>query len=360
MVNSKRDKNWVYSLLWYDEINSIPRPLLVDSDWKLIISWWWWWWSSTKYTINNQTGTSYTLVADDKWKLVTMNNSSANTLTIPAESSVNYDIWTYLYIYQKWSWQTSIEWASGVVINWVASSTISKQYWLIKLIKITSDVWSISWDLITNWLLNELVWYWDFSTNWSFPDKHWNNNWTINWATYSSNWKLNWCYSFDWSNDSISLWSSLKPWNWDFTLTFWIKTTTTTQWAIFSSSDINPYFALFTRTTPVLRFDIYDWSTNPHPEWFASFNNWNWHFVTCVRNWNNFELNMDNWTEVVSIASVWTLSANSISQFWKRNTSNYYNWSICEVWYWRRALWVTDLSNLYNNWNWLSYNKFTD
>ncbi|KKL81470.1 hypothetical protein LCGC14_1994450, partial [marine sediment metagenome] len=45
-------------------------------------------------TINAQTGTTYTLVLTDDGKLVTMNNASANTLTIPTDASVAFPIGT--------------------------------------------------------------------------------------------------------------------------------------------------------------------------------------------------------------------------------------------------------------------------
>ena len=40
--------------------------------------------------LNQQTGTSYTLVLTDLYKLVTMSNGSANTLTVPLNSSVAF------------------------------------------------------------------------------------------------------------------------------------------------------------------------------------------------------------------------------------------------------------------------------
>ena len=41
-----------------------------------------------------QTGTAYTLVLADAFKLVAMNNAAANTLTVPPNSSVAFPIGT--------------------------------------------------------------------------------------------------------------------------------------------------------------------------------------------------------------------------------------------------------------------------
>ena len=45
-----------------------------------------------KFTINEQTGTAYTLVGSDAGKLIKMTNAAANTLTVPPNSSVAFDI----------------------------------------------------------------------------------------------------------------------------------------------------------------------------------------------------------------------------------------------------------------------------
>lgn len=57
---------------------------------------------------NLQTGTSYELVLDDAGKVVEMNNSSANTLNIPANASVAFPIDTRIDVYQRGTGQTTI------------------------------------------------------------------------------------------------------------------------------------------------------------------------------------------------------------------------------------------------------------
>ena len=52
------------------------------------------------FTINEQTGTAYTLVGGDAGKLIKMTNAAANTLTVPPSSSVNFDIGATINVVQ--------------------------------------------------------------------------------------------------------------------------------------------------------------------------------------------------------------------------------------------------------------------
>jgi len=51
------------------------------------------------YSINAQTGTTYTVVAADAGAFITMNNASASTLKIPTDASVNFAIGSVLTAY---------------------------------------------------------------------------------------------------------------------------------------------------------------------------------------------------------------------------------------------------------------------
>lgn len=72
--------------------------------------------------INEQTGTSYTLVISDKGKLIIGNNGSANTITIPPNSSVPFPINTVVYFRQGGAGETSIVAGSGVTIDSAGSA----------------------------------------------------------------------------------------------------------------------------------------------------------------------------------------------------------------------------------------------
>lgn len=63
----------------------------------------------TQYAGQNlQTGTSYTLLLSDAGKIIEMNNASANTLTIPANSSVAFPVDTRIDVIQYGAGQTTI------------------------------------------------------------------------------------------------------------------------------------------------------------------------------------------------------------------------------------------------------------
>lgn len=98
--------------------------------------------------INEQTS-SYTLVLSDAGKMIDMNVASANTITIPPNSSVPFDIGTQIIIRQKGAGQTTITAGSGVTIN-VASSLglkLSEQYAVAGIIKVATDIWSAFGDI---------------------------------------------------------------------------------------------------------------------------------------------------------------------------------------------------------------------
>lgn len=93
-------------------------------------------------TENAQTGTSYTLVLTDAGKLVTMNNASANTLTVPPNSSVAFAVGTRIDVIQYGAGQTSIAAGSGVTIRSIDSMLdISDQYGGVTLWKKATDEW---------------------------------------------------------------------------------------------------------------------------------------------------------------------------------------------------------------------------
>lgn len=96
--------------------------------------------------INAQTGTSYTFALTDAGDLVTMNNASANTITVPPNSSVAFPVGTVLTVRQKGVGQTTIVEGSGVTIE-VASSKgllISERYEWASIVKEATNTWSIA------------------------------------------------------------------------------------------------------------------------------------------------------------------------------------------------------------------------
>lgn len=102
-------------------------------------------------TLNAQTGTTYTLVLTDNGRLVTLDNGSAITVTIPLNSSVAFATGAIVNIQQIGAGQVTVQGASGVTVTSTgATSTTPKtraQYSAISLLKTGTDSWTAIGDI---------------------------------------------------------------------------------------------------------------------------------------------------------------------------------------------------------------------
>lgn len=93
-------------------------------------------------SVNAQTGTSYTLVIGDAFKTVTMDNASANTLTIPTNASVAFSTGDRIDVIMKGAGVTTITGDTGVTVNGVsAGSGDLAQYGACSLLKVDTNTW---------------------------------------------------------------------------------------------------------------------------------------------------------------------------------------------------------------------------
>jgi hypothetical protein len=100
--------------------------------------------------INNQTGTSYTLELSDASRLIQMNNSSANTLTVPQDSVVNFPVGTRIDIVQTGTGQTTIQSVIQVTLNSFESATKLAGRWAAAtLIKTSTNTWTLIGNITT-------------------------------------------------------------------------------------------------------------------------------------------------------------------------------------------------------------------
>ncbi len=107
---------------------------------------------STALALNAQTGTTYTFVLTDANNtLVTASNASAQTYTIPPNSSVAYPIGSQINIIQIGAGQVSFAQGSGVTIaSNGATATAPKlrvQYSSASAIKVGTDSWYVIGDI---------------------------------------------------------------------------------------------------------------------------------------------------------------------------------------------------------------------
>lgn len=92
--------------------------------------------------INAQTGTSYTTVLSDDGKLITLDNASSITLTIPPNSSVAYGIGTQINLMALAAGVVTITAGAGVTIRSDGSKLkLNAQYAVATCLKIASDTW---------------------------------------------------------------------------------------------------------------------------------------------------------------------------------------------------------------------------
>jgi hypothetical protein len=87
---------------------------------------------------------NHTLELSDKYKLIDMNVAGDNTLTIPPNSAVNFDIGTAILLSQYGAGQTSILAGSGVTLRSESSwLKLFARYCGVVLIKIDTDEWYV-------------------------------------------------------------------------------------------------------------------------------------------------------------------------------------------------------------------------
>lgn len=97
---------------------------------------------------NAQTA-SYTLVLADDGKIVEISNASANTLTVPPNSSVAFPIGTQITILQTGAGQTTLTAGAGVTINATPGLKLRAQWSSVTLIKRGTDTWVALGDLMS-------------------------------------------------------------------------------------------------------------------------------------------------------------------------------------------------------------------
>lgn len=93
--------------------------------------------------INAQTGTTYTAVLADDGKLVTCDNGSAITFTIPTNASVAFGIGTQINIMQLGAGQITINGAGVTFRSQGSKLKTNGQYAVATCCKIATDTWVV-------------------------------------------------------------------------------------------------------------------------------------------------------------------------------------------------------------------------
>jgi trimeric autotransporter adhesin len=90
---------------------------------------------------------SYTLVLADKNKIVEMSVATANTLTVPPNSSVAYPVGSQINILQTGAGQTTVTAGAGVTVNATPGLKIRTQWSYATLVKRATDTWVLVGDI---------------------------------------------------------------------------------------------------------------------------------------------------------------------------------------------------------------------
>jgi len=101
--------------------------------------------------VNAQTGTTYTFVLTDRDDLVTASNASAQTYTIPLNSSVAYPTGSLVNLIQIGTGQVTVQGAGGVTLNSTGATSAQPKtrtrYSVMTLIKAGTDTWYATGDI---------------------------------------------------------------------------------------------------------------------------------------------------------------------------------------------------------------------
>lgn len=98
--------------------------------------------------VNEQSGSSYTLVADDAFKMVAMTSAAANTVVVPLEADVAFAENTRIDFSQDGAGKLTIAGASGtVIIRSTETLSLRKQWSMASLIRRAANVWQLTGDL---------------------------------------------------------------------------------------------------------------------------------------------------------------------------------------------------------------------
>jgi len=103
--------------------------------------------SATASTSINSQGGNYTAALSDANNIVAMTSGSANSFTVPNNSSVAFPVGTTITIFQEGAGTTTLNPDTGVTILTPASLTTRAQYSTISVIKLSTNTWWAAGDL---------------------------------------------------------------------------------------------------------------------------------------------------------------------------------------------------------------------
>lgn len=99
--------------------------------------------SLARRSTNTQTGTTYTAVLGDRYAVITLNNASAITFTVPPQASVAWGTKSVLWIVQYGAGQVTIAPGAAVTLRSTPGLKLADQYSMAQLLRMASDDWLV-------------------------------------------------------------------------------------------------------------------------------------------------------------------------------------------------------------------------
>lgn len=102
---------------------------------------------SARPGVKTVSDTAYTLILEDEGFVIRFTSGSAVTVTVPAESTVNFSIGTIVHLHREGAGTLTVTNAGGVTIQASASQAARAQFSTLSLIKIGADLWKLLGDM---------------------------------------------------------------------------------------------------------------------------------------------------------------------------------------------------------------------
>lgn len=96
---------------------------------------------------NNQTGTSYTVVADDAGRLVTLNSSSPVTVTLPQDSAAVFPLYSRIDFAGLGTGLVTFAAGTGATVNGTPSRVTRARYSAASAVKVAANTWLVVGDM---------------------------------------------------------------------------------------------------------------------------------------------------------------------------------------------------------------------
>ena len=218
----------------------------------------------------------------------------------------------------------------------------------------------------TNYLLTDLVSYHPAATNGSYPDEEGSNTGTIYGAVYSSSGKITGCHVYN-GNDRVEISGTNYQTTGSWSVSLWMRldgsnSSNIRMWSIGGRGDDT---SLLRRSTNKIRFGIPGLSPSVVDCSTTLISSATWHHVVAIYNSsaNTLTVYLNGSVDgSVGVSGTRTQSGYALihgaAKYADTTLEEYFNGGLCEIGYWNKALASTDVSNLYNSGDGLSFSSF--